>query len=71
MERVGWTIPEWGQRYGWGRTKAYKIISSGQGPKVRQVADSIPFITAEDDAEWRRQLPVAPTPSAQQAEAEA
>ena len=51
MERVGWTIPEWAERYGRGRTWAYKLINSGQGPKIRQVLTGLPIITAEDDAE--------------------
>jgi hypothetical protein len=60
--RHGWSIPEWGKLYGFGRAKSYAIIRKGQGPRVvpvgggRASADTVGgslIITVDADREWR------------------
>jgi hypothetical protein len=53
--RVAWKVPDWGARYGLGRSKSYAIVRSGKGPRTI-VIDGLTRITEEDDAAWRRGL---------------
>jgi hypothetical protein len=58
MERVAWSIAEWGKLYGFGRTKTYGIIKRGLGPKLTRIHEDGPaIVTIEADTEWRRSLP--------------
>ena len=57
LERVAWTIAEWGKRYGYSKSHAYRIVQSGQGPRtVKLAGNAHQRITVEADAEWRRSL---------------
>jgi hypothetical protein len=65
-ERKGWPVREWGELYGFGRTKAYQLIKSGQGPRTIRPGGGFEIVTVEADEEWRRKQAEA----AERAEAE-
>jgi len=56
-DRVGWSIPEWGARYGYSRAFSYRIAKSPHGPRVTNVPGTTKnIVTIEADAEYRAQL---------------
>jgi hypothetical protein len=54
IERVAWSISEWAARYGYSRSSGYRIIDSGQGPRLTWFGNGRAMITREDDEAWRR-----------------
>jgi hypothetical protein len=54
-ERVGYSVEEWGKRYGFGRSKSYALVRTGRGPRTVVVGATM-VILAEEDEAWRRAL---------------
>jgi hypothetical protein len=52
-ERKGWKIPEWAGLYGFGRSKGYQLVKTGDGPRTIK-AGGVEIVTVEADAEWRQ-----------------
>jgi hypothetical protein len=55
LERAGYSIPEWGARYKFGRSKSYALVRTGRGPRT-VVVGATKIILAEDDEAWREAL---------------
>jgi hypothetical protein len=56
LPRRAWKVAEWGRLlYGFGHSKSYQLVRSGEGPRVVVIGGE-QYITEEADAEWRRSL---------------
>lgn len=56
-DRAGWSVAEWGTRYGLSRAAAYKIVKEGNGPRITTIPGTTKrIVTLEADAEYRSRL---------------